>query len=182
MKKEQNIKMLAIAAIVFAGISLAIAYAAFSQTLTINGTATVKGGQWNIHYVANSVTATPGANSQATDVAADTTVNTNNTNFVFHTNLVKPGDTITYTVTIINEGTINATLSAQPNLTLSTTASGVTASDYVTATAEVSKLTLNANGDTATLTVVVTYNDTITQPVASDFDVTITGSLLYEQA
>ena len=97
--------------------AVGIVYAAYSQSLTINGTANVKANSWNIHF-ANLGTAQ--LTGEAQEVTSPT-INTNDTNIGdFSVLLSKPGDKIKYTFDIGNEGTFDAITSliyAPTNLT-----------------------------------------------------------------
>lgn len=50
MEKERKIKVLSVAALLVAVLGLTVAFAALSQTLTINGSATVNTASWDIHF------------------------------------------------------------------------------------------------------------------------------------
>ena len=174
MKNEKTFKALVIVGIIVATVSLSIAYAAFSTLLTINGTATVKGNSWSVHYDSTSVTATP--SGSATSVSAEVSAST--TDFQFDVNLLKPGDSIVYTVDVVNDGSIDATLSTITPLSVTGAgASLVTA----TLTGVTEGETLAVNG-TKTVTITVTYNASTTVVPTTDTTATISGSLLYEQA
>ena len=48
MEKERGAKLIAVIALLVAVAGLTIGYAAYSSTLTINGTATVDPADWNV--------------------------------------------------------------------------------------------------------------------------------------
>ena len=84
---------------------IGIAYAAFSQTLSINGSANVKANSWKIKFANLGSAQLKGG---ATEVTAPT-INSNDTKIGDYSVLVsKPGDSITYTFDIVNEGTFDA--------------------------------------------------------------------------
>jgi hypothetical protein len=182
MKENRSLKLLAIVAIVVATVSLSVAYAAFSQTLNITGTATVKGGQWNIHYNTTSATATPsGQASNVTD-----SFSTTSTDFAFSANLVKPGDSIVYTVKIVNEGQIPAKLdSITQSSSVSTEGLGVSgdAANYITVELSgIAKDDVIAAGADQTITITVTYKNDVTTATTTDITASITGALNFVQA
>lgn len=82
---------------------MAIGYAAFATTLTISGTATAT-SSWNIHYDTTVTTPT----SQTTGTSGS--ISYNGTAATLNASLVKPGDSVVFTLTVVNEGNIAATL------------------------------------------------------------------------
>lgn len=84
---------------------IGIVYAAYSQTLNINGDATVKANSWKIKFANLSAAKLKG---EATEVTAPT-INNNDTNIGDYSVLLsKPGDSVEYTFDIVNEGTFDA--------------------------------------------------------------------------
>lgn len=145
---------------------MAIAYAAFSQTLNINGTATID-SNWDIKITDVTTKNVIGDASKAFEpVVSDTAV-------TFKTNLVSPGDSMTYEVTISNEGTVDAkvesiemTDSKNPAIIFQT--SGINENDLLEA------------GQTQTYNVIVSYSDSVTsQP--KELTGTLTVKLNYVQ-
>ena len=105
MEKQRKIKVLAIAALIITILGLTVAFAALSQTLTINGAATLDAAKWGIKFENLSDGKTSGdATINDTAVIADDLVTINN----IDVSLSTPGDSVTYTVDLVNEGTINA--------------------------------------------------------------------------
>ena len=82
---------------------MAVAYAAFSTTLTINGTATIS-SEWNVAISDISCTTTPVAGG----VASEVTKSSNGTTAQFNMKFNQPGDTAQCVVTISNAGTLAA--------------------------------------------------------------------------
>lgn len=88
---------------------IGITYAAFSQTLNINGTASVSVSSWKIKFANLSEVQKTGT---ATEITAPT-INTNDTTIGdFAVKLDTPGDSISYTFDVKNEGTFNAEVSS----------------------------------------------------------------------
>ena len=145
---------------------MAIAYAAFSTQLNITGSASIT-SKWDIKIT--NVT-TKNVIGQATKgfepVVSDTAV-------TFKTNLVSPGDSMTYSVTIANEGTVDAkvgsiemTKSTNPAIIFLT--NGINENDLLEA------------GQTQTYDVTIAYSDSITsQP--TDLSGTLTVKINYVQ-
>jgi len=139
-KKKRNIIIGTLAIVL---LLMAVGYAAFSTVLNINGTANIS-SKWDIHFdstktadVTGVVVATPGATGgempNGTVEYADANLTANLT-----ANLKQPGDKVVYTLTVLNEGTLNAKLD-QLNLTPSNnpaikfTTSGLKVGDKLTA-------------------------------------------------
>lgn len=105
MEKDRKIKVLAITALIITILGLTVAFAALSQTLTINGAATLDAAKWGIKFENLSDGEITGdATINDTAVIADDLVTINN----IDVSLSTPGDSVTYTVDLVNEGTINA--------------------------------------------------------------------------
>ena len=142
-------------------------YAAFRTQLTINGTSNIS-SEWKVLITDIQSSVLKG---NATD--AETPSHTDTT-ATFKTNLVSPGDSMQYTVTVENQGSIDAVLktiqkSDSNNNAIIFEITGIEQGD-----------TLKAH-ETTTFNVTVTYNrDVTTQPDNLTSDLTIT--LNYVQA
>lgn len=102
-KKSKNLLVLVV---LLAIIGIAVGYAALSQTLTLTGTATVlSAADWKVHFNTADVTTAPKT------VPASATVELDSTKLsgTFAATLA-PGEKAVYTVTVINEGRIGASL------------------------------------------------------------------------
>lgn len=83
---------------------MAVAYSAFATQLNINGQSKIV-GEWNIKIT--------GISAENVSSGCDAgTPKYSNTKAIFDAKLQKPGDTITYIITIKNAGTIDAVLSS----------------------------------------------------------------------
>ena len=145
---------------------MAIGYATFATQLTINGTAKIV-GEWDVkitNIIAKNV-------SDGCNAGTPTFTNTVAT---FNSELGKPGDSITYEITIKNAGTINATLSTAKFK--EDTENGSSAINYETTQPA---LSLPAGQET-TFTVTVNYDEE-TVEVPEIKTKTITGIIEYEQ-
>ena len=148
---------------------MAIGYAAFVSVLNINGTANIT-SNWDVHLesiIAGNI------NGDAKDLPYDETLNPdgtriNGTSAIFKTELVNPGDSITYSVVVTNGGTIDAILnsiniSKTDNSAIIYSVNGLNENDVLGA------------GDRKTLTVTVAYDNNITtQPDILSSEITIT--------
>ncbi len=111
--KHKNALIGALLAVVFV---MAVGYAAFAQQLTINGTAEIT-SKWDVHMIEGSVNPVA-AYTTATEPTGTLTVADGGLKADFTANLVSPGDTVTFTVPVVNAGTIDAVLDT---ITLSST-------------------------------------------------------------
>ena len=108
MEKERRVKWLVIVSLIVAVLGLTIAFAALSETLTINGTATLDAAKWGIKFEnLTSGTKVGDATINGSAEILEDKVTINNINVSLKT----PGDSVTYKVDLVNEGSINAEIS-----------------------------------------------------------------------
>ena len=98
---------------------MAVGYAAFAQQLTINGTSTIT-SKWDVHMETGKAV---GNSTMGTVPTGTVTVADGGLSATFNAELVSPGDTVTFTVPVVNKGTIDAKLS-----TISLSGDGMTVS------------------------------------------------------
>jgi len=108
---------LIIAAVVLVGLA-SVAYAAFSQLLTVSGTGTAN-GNWDVKIISITAKDQTGATDQASTPSFTSTTAT------FDVDLAYPGSTSTYDVVIKNNGSIPAKLSTLTDLTVTNAAAPV---------------------------------------------------------
>lgn len=109
MEKERRTKVLSLAALIVAVLGLTVAFAALSQTLTINGNASVDAATWDIHFE------TPYGSDATTQGAAtiNKTPTFNGTSITdIDVSITKPNDMAYWAFKIVNNGTINAKISS----------------------------------------------------------------------
>ena len=113
--KHKNALIGALLAVVFV---MAVGYAAFAQTLTINGTAEIT-STWNVHYDTAKTTDIVPTTGAGGTVAPSGTVNfdSGDKTATIAATLNQPGDKVVFTLTIVNEGNISASL-AEPTVAL----------------------------------------------------------------
>lgn len=116
--KHKNALIGALLAVVFV---MAVGYAAFAQQLTINGSAEIS-SSWNIAFD-QSKTSGAGVIDPVAGLSGGTTPSgiikyTDGHNATLTATLIQPGDTVTFTLTIQNNGTISADLQ-DPIVTMS---------------------------------------------------------------
>ncbi len=161
---------LIVAALVLVGLA-SVAYAAFAQTLTINGTGTAA-GTWDVAITSITQTSATGA----TDNVAPSF---NATSATFDVNLAYPGATATYDVVVTNNGSIPAILSSITDLS-GTNAAAPTYITYGTSGVTAGSTTLAASGGTNTVQVTVTW-DSASAPVTPNENKSATITLDYAQ-
>ena len=110
--KHKNALIGALLAVVFV---MAVGYAAFAQTLTINGTATID-STWDVHFD-GSKTEGDGVIEVEAGLEGATAPNGGIISYTdsdhkasLNATLHQPGDKVTYTLTILNTGSIDAKL------------------------------------------------------------------------
>ncbi len=115
MERKRGTTVAVVAALIIAVVSLGIAFAAFSTTLTINGSATVQATSWNIFFApskADEKSSTPVAlttdNITTTGTAASTQADLSASTFTWAATLKTPGDSVRYTFVARNTGDYNA--------------------------------------------------------------------------
>ena len=146
---------------------MGIGYAAFASQLKINGTSSISS---NFSVLITDITSgsiVGGASNAAEPAHTNTTA-------TFNTNLVSPGDSITYTIKVENQGTIDAILTS-----IDVNTGSNEAIEFVTSGIEEGDNLLQGESDE--LYVKVTYSNSITsQPENTSSTITVT--LNYEQA
>lgn len=198
MEKERGAKVIAIVALLIAVVGLTVGYAAYSSTLTINGTANVDPASWDVHFAyktGDSLTATKVGN--AVENTAPTLEAT--TISGFDVTLKAPGDSITYDFSVKNGGTLDAklttftlgTLTCAPNTSSSITQEDATklcnelkyTLTYSDGSAITTGATLAKNDGSKDLKLKLEWPSSSTLKVSDDVKVTIgETTFVYEQA
>lgn len=161
---------LLIAAVVVVGLA-SVAYAAFSQILTINGTGSAS-GSWSVKITGITKTSSAGATETTVPSFTDTSA-------TFNVDLAYPGAYATYQVAIANSGTINGLLSSIEGLT-EANAAAPSHIIYTLTGVEPLTTTIAANGGTNTATVKVEW-DAASAPTTPSGSKTATIQLNYAQ-
>lgn len=128
-RRRGQIIVLAITFII-AIIGLGVAFAAFSTTLNISGSATVQASSWNVYFTKTSKGSAAGTTGvSVTPTATNTQSGINSTasgtgtlktaEFTWNGTFKTPGDKLSYTFYIYNKGTYTAKLTTltKPNVT-----------------------------------------------------------------
>lgn len=165
-KSNKNIILIILLLII---VGMAVGYAALSQALVINGTANIT-AEWKILFTDIKEGTLVGAESKTAPSYTATTA-------TFDVNLLYPGASAQYVVTVANQGNINAVLTSVDGIDTANAAAQTDITYSINANADDE---LNA-GTTKDYTVTVTWNaDATTIPETKSKTATIT--LNYEQA
>ncbi len=162
----KNVNTIIIGSLLVMLLVMSVGYASFATQLQLNGTATIQ-GEWDVEITKIEATNIAGTAEAGTPTNTKTTA-------LFDATLKAPGDSVTYTVTIENKGTIDAKLD---NATYTEQTDGSPAIIYTTTKPG---QTLAA-GDKTTATVIATYDPSVTE-VPKITSKTITGIFNYVQA
>ena len=115
MNKDKKFSILIILIVTLSLVGIGIAFAAFSQTLTINGSAEVEAASWKVVFEGmtnvNSLDA-PTTTGTASEVTHPTIKNNSTEISTYSVSLKTPGDSITYNFKIHNKGDFAANLSS----------------------------------------------------------------------
>ncbi len=191
----REMKVLIVAALIISIVAIGIGFAAFTETLTINGTAKVQASDWKIQFANLQNVVKKGTATVVTEpTLSDTSIKTYDVTFK------TPGDSISYTFDVKNTGDYNAKLTTItiPTPTCTGKEGAATAAadatkvcDKLTYTLTYSDGTALALGDTLaketgsrTMTLTLTYNDFTDVTLLPTEDVTISNlgiTLIYSQ-
>lgn len=164
MEKQRSIKVLSVVALIVAVLGLTIAFAAASQALNITGTGTVSGNKtdesgkktWDIHFEDVKIASTTGL------AEATLPTETNSTVLVDYTvKLSGPGDSVTYTFDVVNNGKYDAKLTS------------LVKSEKLICTGSGNNAESDASTVCGNLTYTLTYADENNTPVASGDTLTV---------
>ena len=118
-KRGKKIGVTLIAILIISIVTLTVAYAALSETLSIQGSAKVNASNWDIK-ISNSTTYT----NQKTGTATYTTPVVNGTTISYSAGLTKPSDSVTLYFDVLNNGDvtgeITSIISSTPTCTSAT--------------------------------------------------------------
>ena len=106
MEKERRTKALVVVVLLIVIAGLTVAFAALSTTLNINGTAYLDSAKWGIKFE-NLSSPTKIGSATTTGTAKIEESKSAEINGI-NVSLSTPGDKVTYTVDLVNKGTINA--------------------------------------------------------------------------
>ncbi|MBR2832930.1 MAG: hypothetical protein IKE75_00565 [Bacilli bacterium] len=157
--KKKNILIGGLLAIVLV---MAVGYAAFATTLNISGSASIS-SSWNVHFDTTKTSGTGVVATTGTATGGTISYSDGQHATISSTGLVAPGDSATYTLTILNTGSLPATLGAITLSGTSCTVSGLTCTstsgNIKFTVTNPSPTALPATSGSATMTVKAEYVD-----------------------
>ncbi len=170
MKDSKKVfQIFSVVALILAVVGISIGFAALSSTLEVTGTARVVPANWSVHFDSEYE-----FNDNDTSASEGSTPTINNTEFKnYQIVLTKPGDKGTYTLTVENDGDIDAKVGTV-NLGSTLTFSGTSAADealvqsnvtYTLTWADGTAIAQNdelAHGTTKDIVIEVTYDSEAT--------------------
>lgn len=106
-KKQKNILIISLLAVVLV---MTVGYAAFAQQLNIDGSAAIS-SRWDVHFQETGASYQTGS-TMGTTPTGNITVEKGGLTAEFTAEVVSPGDTVTFTVPIVNAGNIEAVLNS----------------------------------------------------------------------
>jgi uncharacterized repeat protein (TIGR01451 family) len=165
----KNGKNILIGALLVTIMIMSVGYASFATNLDINGTATIA-GEWDVEITNITSSFSGTASNASTPLYTKTTA-------TFDAQLMAPGDTATYTITVANKGNIAAKLNA---IALTPQTDGSDAIIYTIKQQPSAGDILAPNG-TTTVVIEVKYDSSVTE-TPSVLTKTITGTLEYVQS
>lgn len=175
MDKSKNF---VIGALVIAIMVMSVGYALLVQNLTINGTGKID-SNWDVHFKNDIAgTFTDAANSKDDD-GVEIKPTSSGTTAMFSADLEKPGSKATYTVTIANDGSIDAKLEEITDLTAKNVEEPKEIIFTVTGVTEGETL---AAGSTKVVTVTVEWDANATEVPEGAVSKTVAIGLKYVQA
>jgi hypothetical protein len=166
MEKRRNGQTIVIAVLAVAILFMSVGFAAFAQTLNINGEVKVEPTKWSVHWDTSSYAKS--ANSVdiiGSDLSTGSQPTFTNDTVTFGAKLAKPGDFAEFTIDAVNDGDFDAILN---KVTLSSISAH---SEYLTYTVKVGNQTINTTTD----------NLNISLPAGDSSKVTVTVEVRYVQ-
>ena len=185
MRNSKNI-VFGMLALVVSVVAIGLAYAGFTGTLNINGTGNVISSKWDIYFnnLSNAVT------TGTANVVTPATISPKTKIGDYYVELASPGDSVTYTFDVVNDGDFDAVLTT---LTKSspTCSGGATLCSYLTYTLkytsnnrDVSENDTLLVGQTKNMTLKLTLDPNMPASALSSTEVSVSNlgiTILYSQ-
>ena len=150
-------------------VAVSISYAAFTQNLNINGTANVTASSWSVHFanLTNGV-----RNGTAVEQTAPTIKSGQTSIGDYSVDFYTPGDSITYTFDVVNDGDYDAKISVLTKGTPTCTGSDATSNTNVCNNLEYT-LTYTTGGQAVALNDALRKNETKNMTLVLRYKTTI---------
>ena len=188
-EKKNSRKKWGILLLLFLVITISIGYAALTSNLDINGSSTIKGQTWDVHFenISNiskiGLTSDNGTGEKTAAIRQLTTTPTDkkdDLNVDFAISMKQPGDQYSFKVNVVNAGSLNA------RCKLEVTELTSPASNYLTWS--VTGITTNSSGEVINaggskqITVTVTFKESVTDLPSSDITANLSARITAVQA
>ena len=183
---KNNNKVFGILAILVGAVAVGFVYAGFTGTLNINGTGNVVSSKWDVYFANLSNAVTTGT----ANVVTPATINPKTKIGDYYVELASPGDSVTYTFDVVNDGNFDAILTTLTKSTPTCTPSATLCS-YLTYTLKYTSDNTNVAaddellaGETKNMTLVLTLRSDTPASALSSTELSVTGlgiTLLYSQ-
>lgn len=107
MEQSRKVQIVAILALMIATMSLLVGFSSLNAQLEIAGTATVKSAEWDVHF--GEVSEIKSSNEAQASFTKTPAIDPSNASAVDFAALMSvPGNSVSFNVTVVNEGTIDA--------------------------------------------------------------------------
>ena len=129
MEKSRNYVVFGVLALVVSLVAVSLAYAGFTATLNINGTANITSAKWHVYFdntITNKAKSASATWTQEPSVDSETLI-------TWGVNFTTPGDYAEFDFTTLNDGNFDAKLQTITIGTPTCTASGTTSAGVTTA-------------------------------------------------
>lgn len=156
--KQRDHRNIVIGVLCSALLVMGVGFAYLTSALTINGSVGVKNATWDVKFTNIATVANPTSTNVSNAISEDgLTAN-------FNVLLTQPGDTVTYTLTVKNSGTIDAKIS---NIE-ATTPTETTGNKAIKFSYEDIKDRVVKAGESTTMAVTFTYDSTASSAANSE--------------
>ena len=173
-------------ALVVSVVAIGLAYAGFTGTLNINGTGNVVSSKWDIYFANLSNAVTTGT----ANVVTPATISPKTKIGDYYVELASPGDSVTYTFDVVNDGDFDAVLTTLTKGTPTCTPTA-TLCNYLTYTLkytsnnrDVAENDTLLKGETKNMTLKLTLDPNMPASALSSTELSVSGlgiTLLYSQ-
>lgn len=182
MEKRRRTKVMVIIILIVVVLGLTVAFAALSQTLTINGIANVDPANWDIHFANLSEAKITG---DAKEISSPNVAENKAEITGINVSLNTPKDKVVYEVDLVNEGSINAEIASitSPTFTEEQQKYLDFKVVYTDTNKELSIGDILNSGDTKNLTITIMYKEDISESDLPDEvqNIDITYEITYIQ-
>ncbi len=155
MKKRKNVSVILVTVFCMIVLFMGVGYASFQEISTVNGTVN-NGSVWNVHFDNIEATVPDGSLAINHQAQLDATKNT----ALIDVSLSQPSDEISYTLTVVNEGNIDAVVDSIEVAEASDEEVETRVSPISYAVDGLSSGAIIPAGSKATFTVTATYHQT----------------------